>query len=176
MKSPSEKPRFPRRGVPQGRPGVDRAPVRLWRTAWRFCPASAKWVGPGSNFDNPFRSSPGLQRAAAIVARYPEREAWGILGGVEPAPPTPGELAAGAAWLYREWRAGRMGELSKNLAFRLKEAKLDSLVPPTDEEIRAALRGYDLADLAPHHHASHVSELLRVANASAPDLFEEKSE
>ncbi len=168
-----ERQRYPRKGVPQGRAGVDRAPVRLWRTAWRFCPASAKWVGPGSNFDNPFRSPPGLARAAAIVARFPKREAWGVLGGVEPAPPTDAELAAGATWLYREWRAGRIGDLSKNLQFRLREAKLDALTPPTDEEVRVALRGFDLADLAPYHHASHVSELLRVANARAPDLFEE---
>ena len=133
-------------------------------------------MGPGGQFANPFApgadaAPPGspmmrLVDAAARRVRGPKREVFGVLGTFEPPPVTEQERAMARAWLYREWRAGRLEDLKRDVTFWLE--KVGALpTPPTDAEIRRELAGRDLVDATPDGWPSHADELLTIANYPA---------
>lgn len=183
---------LPRKGVPAGAPGVDRGPARLWRTEARYCPVAAKWVGTGSRFANPFIGTkfqhpkdspmqrPLFEQAALLnevgkFLRFDRSERWTGRTFERPSADL-GERYAAAAFLYREWRASRLQALPRAILFYL-ERDVDAALlanPPSDEEIVRELRGFDLASEIPYGSPAHVDEILRVANADAPTLFEER--
>ena len=148
----------------KGAAGVDRPPLRLYRTGPRFCPRGAVWVGPGSAWENPFAD---LTRTVVAAAKRIDlrRDEWGLIGGFERPNPLPEHRAAARAWLYREWRAGRLEALPQSVKFHLKKMAGELPAPPTDYEIRAALSGRDLVAATPDRWPSHVDELLLVANS-----------
>lgn len=185
---------LPRKGVPAGRPGIERTPARLWRTEERYCPIAAKWVGVGSKFANPFAGEEfparevrlfarvyegprALLDAAALLIRVDRSERWDPVNKTHMRPrPDERERFAAAAWLFREWRAGRLADLPRGIKRGVDEIlAAGEFGPPSDETIRAELRGFDLASEIPYAMPAHVDELLRVANEAAPDMFEEKT-
>lgn len=178
MKRPRKIPLPRKRAAEKGRAGVDRPPVRLYRTAPSYCPRHAFWVGPGSEFANPFaadgevwlRGAPiaRLVDAAARHTRGPKPEKFGVLGCFEPPPTTPRERAVARAWLYREWRAGRLAAMPRGCTFELERVDPPLPAPPTDAQIRARLAGHDLVDETPDRWPSHADELLTIANSPPP--------
>lgn len=166
-----------KRAREKGRAGVDRPPLRLYRTEPKYCPRHAFWVGAGSEFANPFavgsgRFEGGVMRGlvdqAARRVRGPKPEVCGLFNKFGPPPVTDEERAMALAWLYREWRAARLAYIPKSVRWYLDKLDPPLPAPPTDEAIRAALAGRDLVDSTPDRWPSHADELLRVANAQPP--------
>lgn len=163
-----------KRAREKGRAGVDRPPLRLYRTEPKYRPRHAIWVGAGSEFANPFavgsdRFDSGIMRGiveqAARCVRGLKPEVCGLLNKFDPPPVTDDERAKALAWLYREWRAGRLSELPQSVVYYLDRLRPPLPAPPSDDAIRAALAGRDLVDSTPDRWPSHADELLRVANA-----------
>ncbi|MDB5597417.1 MAG: hypothetical protein JWM36_4378 [Hyphomicrobiales bacterium] len=171
MTATSQRPRVPRKTKAEaGVPGVDRAPMRLWRTAERYTRRSAVWVGEGSPWANPWVRAPQAVQAAYIAWMAPPLVQTGK--GKSYRLGTPVQMSIVLRGLFRIWLAredigpSRLGlEFARVLRPCPDDAPALISEPWSHEEIRTALRGRDLVDGAPLSLTSHADVLLTIANA-----------
>jgi hypothetical protein len=167
----NEKQRFPRKTTAElGLPGIDRAPLRLWRTAENYTPKTAIWVGPGSRWANPWIGVYEATSAAFISFFQPEMLRTSHRNR-HYRPPTEEELTTVHAALFRMWIFQEPPD-SKPMAVAaaIKRARSGNIVPEpwSVDEIRAALAGKDLADAVDTRCFSHADHLLKIANGASP--------
>jgi hypothetical protein len=156
-----------KRAKEEGIAGVDREPIRLWRTAQKYCPRHAVWIGSASPWANPW-----------MLQTYPLIYAHGYLnkakpkfikrsGGPEVLPPRGEDRAHCAAFLANHWLQPDSFPVPASIFHQMQMCTESGGVPPpwTIEQIRAELQGRDLVDEVPHTWASHGDLLLKIANA-----------
>lgn len=156
-----------------------RPPRRIFRSTSKACGRATVWCGPGSQWDNPWRARSGerlvqhaILRAHAAFNNPRWIHAGSILHG--PRPPDKRERAYAMTRLYNVWVDRRVCEVPASVGFAMSAAMTGGdgaspfPEPPSIEEIRAALRGRNLADAESLRMASHVNVLLAIANAEEP--------
>jgi hypothetical protein len=130
-------------------------PKRIQRSrakGWRM-PAGAVYVGRPTRWGNPFVAYDwrAAFRAVAIVGRG-DRSA----------------MRQAAVALYRMWLTATWGEVAEDKREWFEREVMTVKVPPdmpTVEEIRAELRGKNLACWCPLDQPCHADVLLEIANA-----------
>ena len=144
-----------------GRAGVDRPPMRLWRTEPKYCPRAAIWVGIGSEWDNPWRETAAC-RSAHIILHAPPLVCLGTKLWTHRRP-TVVETALALAYVFEIWLRHPQDAAPKSVTSQIRIAGIE---PWSFERIRSALSGRDLVCTDLPEHPSHADTLLSIANSA----------